>query len=137
MTHALLALLLLGAAEPTPCVATTDIPEFAAGISRTCGPGIKSVSIAGNHARLVYTITYAADLVGRRVARTPMHAGASVAARTSWSIISAFYPMKEFLYVVHDRHDRLVCITKVNANGSGGTYCVDTVGPASPEGTVS
>jgi len=95
------------------------------------------VSITGNHDRLVYTITYAADLAGRRVARTPMHAGASVAAGTSWSIISAFYSMREFLYVVHDGHDRLVCITKVNEDGSGGTYCVDTVGPPQPEGTVS
>jgi len=95
-----------------PCVATTDVPEFKEGIARTCGPGIKTISIRGDHRRLVYTITYAADLAGRRVA-------------------------KEFLYVVLDGRDHLVCITKVAENGSGGTYCVDTVGPASPEGTVS
>lgn len=126
----------------SPCVATTTVPEFKAGIARTCGLGIKSVSIEGDHERVVYTITYLADLTGRPVAQTPMHAAAVDAARTSWGILFGIYPMHSFSYRVKDGAGHPVCLTEVLDDGSPGvTACVTTVGdelpavhPKSPDG---
>jgi hypothetical protein len=109
------------------CIATTNVPEFEDGVSRTCGAGIKSVSIEGDHDRVMYTITYLADLTGRQVDK-PMRSGAVNAARTSWEILSSIYPMQSFSYRFRDRQGHAVCDTEIRENGEGATVCVATVG---------
>lgn len=116
------------------CTVKVDIPElvqrYGTSIQHACGPGIKSVSITGDHKRLVFEIVYVADLDKKPIAGTPMHANAVDTARASWNILESIYSMEEFVYLVRDGAGRKMCATKIDAQGAGMTACVTNVGDA-------
>ena len=114
------------------CTVTTDIAElrdkYGDQLQRACGAGIRSVSITGDHDRLVYAIRYEGDWRGREIARTVAHAEASRTARESCAILRSLYPAGACSYQVRDGKGRPVCMTEVAEDGSGTTMCVSVVG---------
>ena len=126
-----LILMMANAETSKPCLVTSDIEEFKAQgdkLQRACGPGIESVSIIGDHKRLVYKIKYSADWEGREIAHTVAHFEASRSARESCSILRKLYPTEVCAYRITDGKDHPVCATEIAADESGTTVCVSRVG---------
>lgn len=140
---ALLLALLLAGPPPQGCTVSTDIAQlrerYGDELQRARGQGIESVSITGDHTRLVYMIRYVADWKGREIAHTEAHAAASRIGRESCELLRSLYPSDKCSYQVRDGKGRPVCDTEVAANGSGSTVCVGVVGEDDKkrEGTIS
>jgi len=114
------------------CTVTVGIEElrdrWGDQAQRACGPGIRAVSITGDHDRLVYEIQYEADWKGREVAHTVAHTEAARTARESCEILRGLYPAKVCLYFVRDGKGRAICATEVAEDSSGKTGCAGVVG---------
>lgn len=114
------------------CVVSTDIAElrdhYGDRMQRACGQGIQSISITGNHERLLYSIEYVGDWKGRIIAQTVAHTEAARMAIESCKILRGIYPAEVCAHQIRDGKHRPVCATEIALDGSGATVCVDSVG---------
>lgn len=125
--------LLLQAASPEPCKATTNVPELKAGISRACRPGLISIDISGDHDTLTETLVLDKDMGGRDLSETVPGdatdgtAGMATAtlhgfhaAMESARIMETLYHSRRFIWKVRDRADRPICFFEVTDDETTG-----------------